>query len=873
MKRLTNRLFLLAIATAAIVSCDTRLPTATRRAGPGSPPTVDLQNPVANDQINLGDSILAIAQVTGGNGLKTLVFSADAQSGDVNLGTFQLTPRYATVSVTFPPGTIDTTIRRYLRVLNPADQNLDSLVIRAVVTDSLGLVDTAFVRATIVSGPHVTIDSPANGDSVPSGVAISILAHATDVDGIGRITIRVDGDPSWPVPMHDTLIVAYDGTSRDVILNGVFNIPATAPQRSRITVNASALDAVRQPGTAVPITLFIRSNASIPAPRVTQTVGPRSELGDTVKIVATGQGIVSVGLIVRDSVGNILHADTVALPPPITSNVQVGVPLKLSLADQGRHLAITAFAIDQIGRIGYAVRPTFIGSETVLLNAVADSTEVVYGQTFTMPIAGIVGDVAVDTLRGNVFLSNKSHNRLEVWSNTTRTFNPAGITVGSEPWGMTVTAKSPDSLLVANSGGTNISKVCIANCAGGSMLEDLPNRMLTRNVYLFQMFETIDGSCFGGLCLSISDPISYSDRPQYIAQSVTGRIYFSTLPTPHNGAGTIRWLDPDKGPAPDPHFVWQYAEGNTGNALDFTIFNVDSITVRPLDPNNTLALADGIFMFDHLPGKTSGYICAAALDSLDVLPPAPDPRSQCVRSTRNGVPGAPNDRSIEALTETLKRQGSDVDKRLRLNLGSLELTDTTFVASSFDRRWIAFGEGHSGGVGRIMLALDSLPQAADSNPQFFSPHVTVADLTDNASERVFGLALDRRGQTVASHGSQSYFAAVDNPFHLRLQGKFDSFDDGAGIALHPQADGANSLPDTRRLAFVGSASGRIEIVDIAHYNSRGTLPLKYPIYGPLRASMPMPGDDPSIVLKLFAVTTRGLIVIDLTAGDIKIPPP
>jgi len=35
----------------------------------------------------------------------------------------------------------------------------------------------------------------------------------------------------------------------------------------------------------------------------------------------------------------------------------------------------------------------------------------------------------------------------------------------------------------------------------------------------------------------------------------------------------------------------------------------------------------------------------------------------------------------------------------------------------------------------------------------------------------------------------------------------------------------------------------------------------------------MPGDDPSVVLKLFAVTQQGLVVVDLTANDIKPGPP
>jgi len=157
-------------------------------------------------------------------------------------------------------------------------------------------------------------------------------------------------------------------------------------------------------------------------------------------------------------------------------------------------------------------------------------------------------------------------------------------------------------------------------------------------------------------------------------------------------------------------------------------------------------------------------------------------------------------------------------------------------------------------------------------PNFFSPLVTITDLTDNAAERVFGLALDLNGITVASHGSQSFFSSVSDPFHLRLQGKYDSFDNGAGIAFHPGARGTLTAA-SQRLAFVGAASGQIEIVDVAYYISRGKLQLKNPIYGPLRATGPMPGDDASVVMKLFAVGPQGLIVIDLTANDIKAGPP
>src|SRR4051812_48786567 len=105
MKRLTHRLLLLAVAAAAVISCDTRLAPATRRAAAGTPPTVVIDSPLVNTQVNLGDSIFMLVEVAGGNGLRTLTLTADALTGVKDLGTFAETPRYNALTVTFPPGT------------------------------------------------------------------------------------------------------------------------------------------------------------------------------------------------------------------------------------------------------------------------------------------------------------------------------------------------------------------------------------------------------------------------------------------------------------------------------------------------------------------------------------------------------------------------------------------------------------------------------------------------------------------------------------------------------------------------------------------------------------------------------------------------
>jgi hypothetical protein len=275
-------------------------------------------------------------------------------------------------------------------------------------------------------------------------------------------------------------------------------------------------------------------------------------------------------------------------------------------------------------------------------------------------------------------------------------------------------------------------------------------------------------------------------------------------------------------------------------------------------------------MWDHPYGQLAGVICVNAFGNTGAILPG------CHVSTRDGTPTGIPDGSVEAVVNTMKFYGSDVDPVLRLDLPALALKDTTYVSASFDNHWFAFGEGNSapGTQGaRIIMVADSVPATAGAKtPQFLSPLVTVRDLTENAAERVFGLALDSTGRNVLAHGLESYLSEVANPFHLRLQGKYNSLDAGAGVAFHPLANG-RTTPQASRLAFIASSTGEIEVMDAAYFINRGHLPLKYPIYGPLRASLPMLNDDPAVILKLFALTQRGLIVIDVTQNDIKPGPP
>jgi hypothetical protein len=697
-------------------------------------------------------------------------------------------------------------------------------------TDTLGVADTARATVFLVAGPKVTITAPTNNDSVPAGVGITVSSRAQSGNGVGRIDIHVQGEANWPTKLDTVISQVYSTSPRDVTFSSTARIPGNAPIRGRVTITSTALDGGRQPGSAAPVTVFVRS-ANNAQPRVVQTVSPKTEFADSVTVSATGDAITLLGVIVRDSNNVVVQTDSLPLSPPFNANATGKVPLNLSRTLQGQRLGITAFAVDQAGRVGYAVPLTRSTAEGNLANAQTDTTLLVYGRTYSLPQQGTIGDIAVDAARGNVFLSNTNFNQLNIWqsSSSSRGFASSPVAVGSLPWGMVV-SNNPDTLLVANSGGTNISRVYIGSTAASAMHEDLVNRILTRNSYLYTISVARDPNT-GRIGLTVVGPLSYSDRPQYIAQAKGGRIFYSTRPTEAAPAGTLRWLDPSL-PVPDPRQIWQYGTIVPGQTESYALFNVDSVQLSHPSPTDQIS-SDTLYIYDHPYGQKTGVIAVAD----------PDPK---------------------VAVASLVAQGSDAELIRNLDVGSLALQDTNFVAASGNKQWIAFGEGHSGGAGRVVMVADS----AGAVPNFFSPLVTIQDLTDNASERNFGIALDRGGQTVASHGLQSYFASVSDPFHLRLQGKYDSFDDGAGIAFHPGANGVLT-PQDQRIAFVGSASGNIEVVDIAYYIRRARFQLKYPIYGPLRVSLPMPGDPGDVILKVFAISQQGLIVIDLTAQDIK----
>jgi hypothetical protein len=807
----------------------------------GQKPALSFLAPVPGAKLNVGDSLLITVRLTDNIGLQKVSFDG-ASIRTPSAGIDQIIVRYPQVSAptaTFRAGLRDTAIQRFIRVQAPVDTVTDTLIVTGVLTDLAGNADTVRIKVKMVNGPTVSFIYPTLGDSAINGANLPVSLKALSTLGVTRLGFRATTDPSWPTPIDTTVIVNFAPAIKTATMQASIKVPGNAPLKGIITITPISTDINGQDGSSTPAIIAVQAGSTqAMVPKVTQILGTRIESKDTLLVVATGSNIVRVGFeAIDDATGLVIKRDSITVND--LTPIPYAVPLAFAPTVQGKKVRVRSFAYDGGGRIGYSVRSNSVAGTSYV--PAVDTALVVYGQTYTLPVNrnGAIADLVVDRARGNVFLSNLSYGRLEVWQRTTQGFDATGVVVGSQPWGMTMsrTAAAGDTLYVANSGGTNLSRVYIGAATASGMKEDLNNRLLTRVSFMFKLTELRDPAT-GKIRITVSAPISYSDRPQYVEQSSAGRLYFSTKPTSAAPLGTVRFLDP-AAPAPDQRFILAFATpGSDPNS--FVIANIDDAGVTPASATSTAN--DELRLCDHASGSTAPMTCVTS--TLGIL--------DAINALKAAVPL------------------SDVDWRANVDENSIGLSDTTFAASSGDGKWITFGEGNTGSYGRALMLQDD--GSVPGSYTFASPAINVGDLIKNAADKVFGIALDKTGKTLGIHGGESYFAAVDQPFNLRLQGKKSTFSQGAGITFHPNADGI-ATPAASRLAFVASANGSVEMIDIAYYDfQRGSLATKYNLYGPLRASLPFPGDDPSVVFKLFGVSEKGLVVIDVTASDILAGP-
>jgi hypothetical protein len=745
------------------------------------------------------DTVIAFTtQATDNLGLKTVHVRAVGAASGVFDTTF--TSAVTTFSIGFkvfssratPPGT--------------------PVTITAEAVDGAGNssgVDTLIMATGNVPPPEVRIISPFSGSSAVLGKSILVTVMGKTAIKVLALGLSTTG----PVVRTDSVLFASPLTD-SITMQDTIAIPLNATPGT-LTITPFLRDSLGQRATGPSITITVQTAAQINSVPVVNAYcllsqgfnnacghGKRIEVTDTVHVEADDpSGIKELGYEVRSIPGGPID-DSATFVDPVANLTFSSRTFKMRLPYT--NFPTTAY-IQVFGRNSNGVRAyakLSSGADRV------DTVTVVAGVTRSLPFGGQVADALYHPGKDRLYLTNITRNQVEVFNLADSSFK-APVIVGSRPWGLAAwpinrSGTKGDTLLVANSGGTQISYVDLNAGASGSGLEVF--RYLLPNIVVATITTTT--SATSGLPIRVRTVYDFSDRPQFIGatchdigagcQDVI--LTYSTTPTPGqsppfgNLNGTLRWENLTKGVT---------AAGKS-----------DSTTSH--------------FFFEQAIGQAG-----ARGDTLEIQ-----------RFDADGVGRA-----------TLVPFGSAVGSTV-VSINNLAFRDTTFVRSSGNFRRSVFGEGGSVVNSRAMMydvdmGYDPVVWWVDKG---VSPPMAVSDFIANTSARMFGVAINFDGGLAAIRADSTY---ILNPA-LRLMGLLNTTNTNAGLDFHPQNTGISSFPLITRLAFAASSEPLIEIYDTNCYLRVGTIPIKDPIIGPITAAL-----RPSGELVLVGATARGVVIAQL----------
>ena len=830
-------------------------PSLTEQQADRGAPTVIILTPGDSAAAPLGDSVLVIVQASDDVGLATLQFEGVSFRGDVSLGTDEAVPRFETKVVQLLNPAEDTIVSRWLIATSDTLKEETNIIVTAV--DTLGNSAADTIPLTL-GGPQVALEDLV--EVVPAGANLPLTVRASDPLGVRLVELFVTGAVqatiSQPVSPVDTFAV----------LDTVVFIPPGVT--GTITVRARAFNTLSVPGNDGPFEVEIiigGSGDTIQAgAQLTVSSPDRMELQDrvTVQVKARddvlGDGVTQMGytaLAISPTRGDtLIRTESVTFATPRVGNTTQTFEFSVFNADSlalpdTLIFEVTAFVRDQQGNCSTSVGADSLvtlacgelGGATVSQDSPGDrrTAVIVAGRTVQLPTGGQIMDAVVDTVRRKLYLSNIDRDRIEIFRLLDETFERAAA-VGSEPWGITLN-RGGDTLLVANSGGTNISMVDLGATDGSEVpLEDPLRRLLTPDVVLFDVELTLDNFGFANFNVSVipdAEPPGFSDRPQFIAVDSTGRVLYSTKTTLLGDFGTIRKAAVPAGGGDTEvkifvqHAAMEESEDFTGVAHADNVFAVQG-------PFN-----DSVQVNDHTPGSLNTLITGIDNNAATAVGQA-----------------------VAVGSDAIARPG-------RWSVPNLGFHDTTYVSASGDGGWVVFGEGSVDPVGRIIM-YEAVQDA-------ISVAIEVDDLMINASETVRGIGLNYDGTLGIARGQDAYFFTTD----LRMQGRRVLPPGGAGAVLHPLHANAKSLqntggvyrPDTH-LGFVGTGERTIVIIDTFHFFRSGRIFIKDVPSGPLRAVLPFPEDNANFICASSTVTdqagnTIGSAIEVYAGGDFNTPHP
>jgi len=835
-------------------------------------PEVHIVEPVEGESFPLTDSIRVRVHAVDGTGIAKVAIRGVSfrHFPDSTQNSYPVL-RFSEVTVPLPQGpdrppVTDTTLFRFLQPL--PDTATEPIYFIAEATDASGNVGVDTTRVT--PGPRVSILNPPTGTTARINSSIPVRVYANDPGaGLDSLKLYVEGVKADSF-VFKQLLGTRDPVEKTVLLD-VGGVTGSLALQAFVWNTAGIRGAM-----SAPVSITVSPTASGAPPKVRRTFDApdRVELGDSIMIHVMGTdvgggGIVRLGAVVvaipagesATLVRDTFYFSTPAFAPPRGGTPDTTFVLQLEEAYNELSTAdfplpftfqVHAFAIDSQNRCGAAVQESDQDLTCQVVNGAYFVAEGQTGRTYTasavigtsraLPVRSVIADALPDTANGRLYLSNYSNNQLNVLQFSDTTFRTIPLPVGSHPWGLFLKPgpdKMPESLMIANSGGTSLSFVP-TGVPTSQLQEDPSLRILTPNEVLIDLKESVTN----GYLRYSAVLHEFSDRPQFVAMDKNNNILYSTTPTSAAIEGTVRMAYRPEGGIYEPRILIPGREAavkESGNT--WAIAHVDSIVIVP-----SVTGDDNVIIFDHelgFPDRQFASIPATAGAAiLDVIAKGSD---------------------IFAARGTWNREG-------------VGFSDTTYVAYSKDLSTIAFGEGALAPYGRILLW-----QANDDDAFGRVSSTGTYDLIGNAAEEVTGLALNVNGQLGVARGLATTYFFTNNvqlEGELRLNGIYagGAQEGTGGVALHPNhVDGSAGSNDST-VAFIATADRSIKIVDTFHYAERGEIFIRDRIVGQLRASRPMANVNAGIastscnytVAQLFGITSaNNVVIINVRKRDIR----
>lgn len=696
------------------------------------------------------------------------------------------------------------------------------VIITATAVDGAGNtsgVDTLRMATGNVPPPEIKVLSPFSGSSAVVGKSILVTVMGKTAIKVRSLGLSTTG----PVVRADSTI--YSSPLRDSLtMQDTIAIPAAASPGT-LTITPFLRDSLGQRAVGPSITITVQNASQINSVPVVNAYctgssafdnacghGLRVEVGDTVHVEADDpSGISQLGYEVRSTIGGAIDDSATFLSNGQLTFQPHTFQMRLPYTNFPTIAYVQVFARNSNGVRAYAKLAS--GADRI------DTVTVVAGVTRGLPFGGQVADALYHIGKDRLYLTNIALNRVEVFNLADSSFK-APIQVGSRPWGITAwprdrTGTMGDTLLVANSGGTDISYVDLNVGANGSEI----SRYALPNIIAFSVTSVTSSTAPNGPPIQQRTKYDFSDRPQYLGATCINSgpgctevvLAYTTTPTPGQSApfanrnGTVRWENLTRGTS---HFFFEQAIGQSagrGDTLEVVRYDANTGAATTLVPY------------------------------------------------RQKIGVAP-DTGFYSIV---------------IQIDQLAFRDTTFIRNSGDFQRAVIGEGGSALGSRAMTfdatrgfetmvltpggALFALPTPVTdlgvSQPQ------NISDWTANSFAQVKGVGINFDGTLSAIRGDSTY---IINPA-LRLQGVLATTASNAGLDFHPLNTGPNSFPLNTRLAFAASAEPLIEIFDTHCYQRVGTIPIRDPIIGPLTAAYRISTGQ----LVLVGATARGVVIAQL----------